>query len=94
MADEYQAVRARIDALCGQPSELPAGYQSAGMARLRRDAHAQVVGNGLCTRPPQLDCHLESACETCAYLLTGTEFLHVLTRQRDDARTAARILAG
>jgi hypothetical protein len=39
----------------------------------------------LCTRPPQLDCRMESACETCAYFRTGPQFLPILTRQRDHA---------
>ena len=29
---------------------------------------------------------MESACETCAYFHTGTEFLPILVRQRDHAR--------
>ncbi len=85
VADEYAAVSAKIDALYGQP-ELPADYESAGMARLRREAHARMLGNGLCTRPAELDCRMESACETCSYFRTGTEFLPVLIRQRDHAR--------
>ena len=55
------------------------------MARLRRESQARL-GNGLCTRPPQLDCRMESACETCAYFTTGTQFLPILVRQRDHAR--------
>jgi hypothetical protein len=86
VADEYAAVSAKIDALYGQPPDLPADYETAGMARLRREAHARMLGNGLCTRPPELDCRLESACETCAYFRTGPEFLPILTRQRDHAR--------
>ena len=86
VADEYAAVSAQTGALCGQPPELPAGYESNGMARLRREAHARMLGNGLCTRPPDLDCRLESACETCAYFRTGTQFLPILVRQRDHAR--------
>jgi len=86
VADEYAAVSAKIDALYGQPPELPADYESAGMARLRREAHARMLGNGLCTRPAELDCRLESACETCAYFRTGTQFLPILVRQRDHAR--------
>jgi integrase len=85
-ADEYAAVSAKIDALCGQPPQLPAGYESTGMARLRREAHARMPGNGLCTRPAELDCRMEPACETCACFRTGTEFLPILTRQRDHAR--------
>ena len=85
VADEYAAVSAQIDALYGQPPELPADYETTGMARLRREAHARMLGNGLCTRPAELDCRMESACETCAYFRTGTEFLPVLIRQRDHA---------
>jgi site-specific recombinase XerD len=86
VADEYAAVSAKIDALYGQPSQLPADYESAGMARLRREAHARMLGNGLCTRPAELDCRMESACETCAYFRTGPQFLPILVRQRDHAR--------
>ena len=86
VADEYAAVSAKIDALYGQPPALPADYETTGMARLRREAHAPLLGNGLCTRPAELDCRMESACETCAYFRTGTQFLPILTRQRDHAR--------
>ena len=86
VADEYAAVSAKIDALYGQAPQLPADYETTGMARLRREAHARMLGNGLCTRPAELDCRLESACETCAYFRTGTEFLPILTRQRDHAQ--------
>ena len=86
VADEYQAISAKIDALYGQAPQLPADYETTGMARLRREAHARMLGNGLCTRPAELDCRMESACETCAYFRTGTQFLPVLARQRDHAR--------
>jgi site-specific recombinase XerD len=86
VADEYAAVSAKIDALYGQPPDLPADYETTGMAKLRREAHARMLGNGLCTRPAELDCRMEPACETCACLRTGTEFLPVLIRQRDHAR--------
>jgi hypothetical protein len=85
VADEH-AASAQIDALCGQPPELPADYESAGMARLRRESQARMLGNGLCTRRPELDCRMESACETCSYFRTGTELLPVLIRQRDHAQ--------
>jgi hypothetical protein len=45
-----------------------------------------MLGNGLCTRPAELDCRIASTCETCAYFRTGTEFLPILVRQRDHAR--------
>jgi len=90
VADEYAAVSAKIDALYGQPPQLPADYETTGMARLRRETHARMLGNGLCTRPAELDCRMESACETCAYFRTGTEFLPILIRQRDHARDHAQ----
>ena len=85
VAGEYAQVSAKIDALYGQPPALPADYESTGMARLRREAHARMLGNGLCTRPVELECRMESACETCAYFHTGPEFVPVLLRQRDHA---------
>jgi site-specific recombinase XerD len=85
VADEYAAVSAKIDALYGQQPEIPADYETSGMARLRREAHARMLGNGLCTRPVELDCRMESACETCAYFRTSIEFLPTLTKQRDHA---------
>jgi hypothetical protein len=75
VADEYAAVSAKIDALYGQQPELPADYETTGMARLRRETHARMLGNGLCTRPVELDCRMESACETCAYFRTNVQFL-------------------
>jgi len=45
-----------------------------------------MLGNGLCTRPVELDCRMESTCETCAYFQTGPEFAPVILRQRDHAR--------
>jgi hypothetical protein len=56
------------------------------MAKLRREAHARMLGNGLCTRPVELDCRMESACETCGYFRTSVEFKPTLQRQRDHAR--------
>ena len=40
----------------------------------------------MCTRPVELDCCMETICETCAYFDTGPEFVPVLLRQRDHAR--------
>jgi len=86
VADQYDRINATIDALYDQPPRLPADYETAGMAKLRREAHARMLGNGLCTRPVELDCRFESACETCGYFTTGPEFVPVLLRQRDHAR--------
>jgi hypothetical protein len=38
------------------------------MTRLAREAHTRMLDNGLCTRPFELECRKESACETCAGL--------------------------
>src|SRR5207244_12551157 len=84
VADEYEAVTAQIDALyntAGTPGALPAEIETAAMTRLRREAHARMLGNGLCTRPVELECRMESACETCAYFQTGPEFMPVILRQ-------------
>jgi integrase len=86
VADEYQSVSAQVDALYGQAATLPADIETAAMAKLRREAHGRMLGNGLCTRPVELDCRMESACETCSYFQTSIEFKPTLTRQRDHAR--------
>jgi hypothetical protein len=67
VADQYAAVAAQVDALYGYPSSLPADVETAPMARLRREATARMLGNGLCTWPIELDCRMESACETWTY---------------------------
>jgi len=84
VADHYAAVSAKVDALYGQ--ELPADLETTSMLKLRRQAHSRMLGNGLCTRPVELDCRMDEACETCSYFETGTEFVPVLLRQRDHAR--------
>ena len=88
VADEYASVHAHIDALYGQipVGALPADVETTAMIRLRHEAHARMLGNGLCTRPAELDCRMETVCETCAYFDTGPEFVPVLLRQRDHAR--------
>jgi hypothetical protein len=89
VADEYEGVSAQIDALyktAATPGALPAEIETAAMTRLRKEAHARMLGNGMCTRPVELDCRMESVCETCAYFRTGPEFVPVLVRQRDHAR--------
>lgn len=89
VADEYASVCTQIDALyntAATPGALPADIETAAMTRLRQQAHARMLGNGLCTRPVELECHMETACETCAYFATGPEFIPVLLRQRDHAR--------
>ena len=45
-----------------------------------------MLGSGLCTRPAELGCRMESAGETCACFRAGVAFLPTLIRQRDHAR--------
>jgi hypothetical protein len=83
----------QIDALyrtAGPSTALPAEIETAAMTRLRKEAHARMLGNGICTRPAELDCRIESACEQCAYFRTGPEFVPVLLRQRDHAAAHGR----
>ena len=90
VADEYASVCEQIDALyntAATPGALPAEIETAAMTRLRQESHARMLGNGMCTRPVELDCRMETICETCAYFQTGPEFVPVLLRQRDHART-------
>ena len=60
VADEYESVSTQIDALYGTvaPGALPAEIEIANMSKLRREAHARMLGNGLCTRPMELDCRM------------------------------------
>ncbi|MGH9249443.1 MAG: tyrosine-type recombinase/integrase [Acidimicrobiales bacterium] len=82
VADEYFAVTDKVDALYGQ--SLPADTIGPKMARLRREHH-RLLGNGYCTRPPELDCAFESICETCTFFQTSIEFRPTLQAQHDDA---------
>jgi len=84
VADEYFAVSEKVEALYGQPAQLPADAAGPRMARIRREHH-RLLGNGYCTRPPQLDCAFESICETCSYFQTSIEFRPTLQAQHDDA---------
>ncbi len=89
VADEYAAVCEQIDALyatAATPGALPAEIETNAMTRLRQETHARMLGNGMCTRPVELDCRMETICETCAYFDTGPEFVPVLLRQRNHAR--------
>jgi site-specific recombinase XerD len=89
VADEYASVCEQIDALyntANTPGALPAEIETAAMTRLRQESHARMLGNGMCTRPVELDCRMETICETCAYFQTGPQFVPVLLRQRDHAR--------
>jgi site-specific recombinase XerD len=89
VADEYFAVTDKVEALYGQAPALPADAIGPKMARLRREHH-RLLGNGYCTRPPELDCAFESICETCAFFQTSIEFRPTLQAQHDDAHAKAQ----
>jgi hypothetical protein len=92
VADEYFQVSAKVEALYDAPKALPADAEGSEMARLRREMHRRMLGNGYCARPVGLDCHFESICESCTFFVTTIEFRPTLERQRDDA--AAKGQAG
>lgn len=85
VADEYFAVTDQVDALYDQAQPLPADAIGPKMAKLRREHH-RLLGNGYCTRPPELDCAFESICETCTFFQTSIEFRPTLQAQHDDAQ--------
>jgi site-specific recombinase XerD len=84
VADEYFAVTEKVESLYQQGKPLPADTIGPRMARLRREHH-RLLGNGYCTRPPELDCAFENICETCTFFQTSIEFRPTLLRQRDHA---------
>ena len=91
VADEYFAVTEKVEALYDQPRALPADAEGAEMAKLRKQMHQRMLGNGYCARPVELDCHFESICEGCTHFVTTIEFRPTLQRQRDDAATKGQL---
>ncbi len=91
MADEYFSVSEKVEALYDQPNELPAEAEGSEMAKLRREMHRRMLGNGYCARPVELDCHFESICESCTYFVTTVEFRPTLKAQRDDAEARDQV---
>jgi hypothetical protein len=91
VADEYFAVTEKVEALYDAPRQLPADAEGSEMAKLRREMHRRMLGNGYCARPVEMDCHFESICESCTFFVTTIEFRPTLQRQRDDAATKGQI---
>jgi hypothetical protein len=85
VADEYFRVTEAVEARYEGAEPLPADIEGVNMRRLAAEAHRRLLGNGHCTRPVALDCQFESICERCGFFETGTEFIPILRRQRDDA---------
>lgn len=82
VADEYEAVSERVDALYGEQPMLPADLETLAMTKLRRESYARMLGNELGTRPIELECRMESACETCTYFRTTVELVICQTSSR------------
>ena len=61
------------------------------MVKLRREVDRRMLGNGYCARPVELDCHFESICESCTFVVTTIEFKPTLKRQRDDAEAKGQL---
>jgi len=91
VADEYFAVSEKVESLYDQPKQLPAEAEGSEMAKLRREMHRRMLGNGYCGRPVEMDCHYESICEGCTFFVTTIEFRPTLERQRDDAATKGQV---
>jgi hypothetical protein len=91
VADEYFKVSAKVEALYDQPKHLPAQAEGSEMAKLRREMHRRMLGNGYCARPVELDCHFESICESCTFFQTTVEFRPTLEKQRDDAAAKGQL---
>ena len=91
VADEYFAVSDKVEALYDQARELPAEAEGTEMAKLRKEMHQRMLGNGYCARPVELDCHFESICESCTFFVTTIEFKPTLQRQRDDAEAKGQV---
>jgi integrase len=86
VAEEYFKVTQAVEATA-TPASLPSEAGGPNMAKLAAD-HRRHLGNGQCTRPRDLDCGFETACERCGFFETGPQFVTILRRQRD--HSAAR----
>jgi len=84
VADEYQAVTSKVEALYEGPPALGAEAEGPVMRRVRAE-HRRMLGNGWCTRPEYLDCSFEAICEGCGFFATTVEFKDRLEAQRDHA---------
>lgn len=87
VAEEYFKVTKTLEAGIGGTEPIPEHLGGPNMDRLAVD-HYRHLANGHCTRPRDLDCGFETACERCGFFKTGPEFVTILGRQRD--HSAAR----
>jgi site-specific recombinase XerD len=81
LATAYFDVADKVDALYGT------GQPAPPLSAVHQEMRGRLLGNGHCTRPRQLDCQHDTACETCVYFQTSIAFKPVLQAQHDDAAT-------
>ena len=91
VAEEYFKVTEKVEALYGQPRQLPRDDEGSEMRKLRGEMHRRMLGNGHCARPVETDCHFESICESCTFFITTIELRPTLQKQRDDAENKGQI---
>jgi integrase/recombinase XerD len=91
VAEEYFNVTEKVEALYGQPRQLPRDDEGSEMRKLRGEMHRRMLGNGHCARPVETDCHFESICESCTFFVTTIEFRPTLQAQRDDAHSKGQV---
>jgi integrase/recombinase XerD len=91
VAEEYFNVTEKVEALYGQPRQLPRDDEGSEMRKLRGEMHRRMLGNGHCARPVETDCHFESICESCTFFVTTIEFRPTLQAQRDDAHNKGQV---
>jgi hypothetical protein len=68
VAGEHFAVTVKVESLYSKGQSLPADAIGPRIARIRRD-HFRLLGNGYCTRPPELDCKCEAVFGLFVFLL-------------------------
>jgi len=89
---EYAAVSHQLEKILNQPDKLTIEKNGVAasiaegeqMRQLRQD-HWRMLGNGYCSRPPDVQCDYETICESCPCFSTTVEFLPILHKQREDA---------
>lgn len=69
-AEAYFAVADQVDDLYTAPAP---GSACPGVTRLHRNP-GQMLGNGWCAGPSELDCGYETICESCDFFTTGIAF--------------------
>jgi integrase len=89
VAEEYFKVTKAVEAGVAGGDLLPAHVGGPNMARLASDHHRHL-GNGHCTRPRDLACGFETACEHCGFFESGPQFVTILRRQRDHSAARAQ----